>query len=482
MVEVLKSFVGESRIWIYGYGVEGQSSFRFFKSHGFDVGVIDGNSELIVEDASRIILGQDVSAFFFRCDSHDLIIRSAGISPLKPELQQALKCGARISSQLNIFALLCPLRVVAVTGTMGKGTTCSILKHLCDASGVRTQIGGNFGLAMLDLISQLDELDFVILELSSFQLMDFAGRGEGRGGFDVSIFLRTTSEHLDWHANQEEYLWAKTQLTSKQSTEQFLIVNADSPHAVSMAQDSLAKVVSFGNNEVGSNLDLGLKAHYEIDELNSPIHFDSGVYFLKDGLLLGSHQRENLSAAYLAARLMNVDSSEAIDAMKTFPGLDMRTQVVANQAGVRFINDSYATSPDATIAAINMVQEEPLALILGGSEKYADFDQLAEAISVHRSLKIIILIGVTSARLKSLISGRDSVNSLVIKEAKSLSEACELGVEGLGLGEESEVESIIGGTLLLSPACASFGWFKNYKDRGAQFNIGVKNFVESNRF
>lgn len=459
MLEVLNHWVNHRKIWIYGFGVEGQSTFKFFTQLGFQVGVIDFNESLNLAGVDTHLGSAAMQVYFENC-SGDLIIRSAGISPLKPELLQAVAQGAEVSSQLDIFYRLNSKPVIAVTGTMGKGTTCSMIQHIFEDHQIHSAIGGNFGLAMLDLLLEQDKFDVIILELSSFQLMDFKGR------FEVSVLLRTTSEHLDWHSDQSEYLSAKSQLISSLNPSDSVIYYQDAPNCEFMVQTSSsnAKMIPFGS--------LNSDASIVDDRVDFSIHGDepSVSFHLNQSQLMGQYQLQNASAALLAVRSIGqVRIPEAIQSLYSFSGIEMRNQLVATQGRIRFINDSYATRPDASIAAIQSVQEGPLALVLGGSEKHADFEELAQIISQHPTISAIFLIGQTSSRLqKSILTMNSSVQTHICDSFVS-------ALEGARANLEKSLEGLPGyGTLLLSPACASFGLFKNYKDRGYQFNAWVE--------
>lgn len=459
MLEVLNHWIAGRKIWVYGFGVEGQSTFKFFTQLGFQVGVIDSNEDLNLEGVETHLGSQAMQRYFENC-SGDLIIRSAGISPLKSELRQAVLQGAEVSSQLDIFYRLNHKPVIAVTGTMGKGTTCSMIQYVFEDHQIHSAIGGNFGLAMLDLLSKQDELDVIILELSSFQLMDFKGR------FEVSVLLRTTSEHLDWHHDHSEYLTAKSQLISHLSPSDSVIYYQDAPNCELMVESSSpnSQVIPYGSLNPDASI-IGDRVNFKF---NGEDH--SGEFHLDQSQLMGQYQLQNVAAAILAIHSIGcVKVPDAIQSLYSFSGIEMRHQLVATKGGIRFINDSYATRPDASIAAIQSVQEGPLALVLGGSEKHADFEELAEVISQHPTISAIFLIGQTSSRLqKSILNMNSSVHTYVCASFVS-------ALEGALANLKESLEGQSGyGTLLLSPACASFGLFKNYKDRGYQFNAWVE--------
>lgn len=461
MIEVLKSFIGEDRIWIYGFGVEGRSTFAFLKAWGYSVSVLDQGLSQEVDGVTQFVGKDSFLDILPTLGPQDLVFRSAGISPSKPELQLLINNGARVSSQLELFHMLVDTPVIAVTGTLGKGTTCSFIKHMFESQGVKVEIGGNFGLAMLDLVHQAKDLDWIILELSSFQLMDF------KGNFEISILLRTTSEHLDWHLSQEEYLWAKSNLVRNQQEHQHLIYYSDSENCQTMIQSSLAKRLPFGESVSQTGTPTPQRIIFNKDQSFEYIHDEEGVketFLLGKTNIIGSHQLQNISAATLAGATIGLNVKKMWSSLKSFVGPKMRLQVVGESQSIRFINDSYATRPDASIAAVQSITE-PLALILGGSDKNANFDELVQELLSHNYLVGLFLIGQTAPRLRKIIL--DNHIDVPIKEFQEFSCALE---SAKVLLEKQQLR----GTLLLSPACASFGMFKNYVDRGQKFNDWVE--------
>ncbi len=341
---------------------------------------------------------------------------------------------------------------VGVTGTVGKGTTVSLIGEALRTAGIGCHLGGNIGLNPLAFLREVAPEQVVVLELSSFQLMDLAGRRP-----DVAVVLRTSSEHLDWHRDVEEYRAAKRGLLAPEGAAQTVIFCADSEGSREVAEPRLAEALSvsllspvregFGASGAGwARFRNGAPEPLpEFEELHLP----------------GRFNLENAAAALLAAEAVGADSARARQGIAGFPGLPHRLERAGKVGGVECYNDSYATRPEATLGALS-VFSEPLALILGGSEKHADFRALCEALCRHPTLRRTVLMGSTARRLREeLVSTARELGLPVPAHqiADGLGAAFQQGLAALG-GE---------GVLVLSPACASFDMFPNYKVRGERF-------------
>jgi UDP-N-acetylmuramoylalanine--D-glutamate ligase len=299
--------------------------------------------------------------------------------------------------------------------------------------------------------------DVAVLELSSFQLMGLQGRRP-----DVAVILRSSSEHLDWHPDVEEYLEAKAQLLAAEGAAQTVIHCADSEgsRAIVSACEGRALAVSL-LAAVGDGVGV---------EDGRVKRFRGGAAQplpqLEHLSMPGRFNLENAAAAWLAAEALGASPEPALSTIAAFPGLPHRLEHVGNAAGVRCYNDSYATRPDATLAALNEF-EEPLSIIMGGSEKFADFGALCEAVCGHSSLRRVVLIGSTAGRLAGELEAaarRMGRAAPSVFRAESLEAAFRAGLKAL---DES-------GVLLFSPGCASFDMFPNYKVRGERFRALVE--------
>ena len=436
-------------IGILGFGVEGASSLKYLIREGFKKIVIMDKKEIqlpeIPKDISvQIFSGEDYLKGLNECDT---VIRSAGIYPLSKELLDFQMQGKELTSQANIFFdSVETSHIIAVTGTLGKGSTVSMIEHILNCAKIKNAVGGNFGIPMLDLLSEdMDEQIFV-LELSSFQLMTLGVSPS------IGVVLKVTSEHLDWHRSVEEYRDAKTNLVRYQRKNDFCIYSSDETPSAEIAKNSSAQKLSFGKDKNAT-----------VQVLKDSFSIGKETLLLSDCKVKASYQLENMAAAALATLALGVDISLIFEALKSYQSLPLRMEFKGEFSGIEFYNDSYATRPDATIAAIESMTR-PFTLILGGSEKNADFSLLFETCKKNALLKNIVFIGATAKRMEA--------------EAKTyLNIPLEI-FDTLELAFEKALKIGKGGAVLLSPACASFGLFKNYKVRGEVFNKLVQVFSE----
>lgn len=436
-----------SPVGILGFGIEGKSTFNYL--------VRKGVREIVVMDKSPIELPTapaNVNVKVFSGEKYldglkdcVTVVRSAGVYPLQNELFRFQSNGGVLTSQIEIFLKETVSKsVIGVTGTLGKGSTVSMIRHALTACKIPCIIGGNFGVPALDLLES-DSPDRVsILELSSFQLMTLSISPH------IGIVLRVSTEHLDWHRSVEEYRDAKANLVRWQRRSDYCIYMKEAAPSVAISRESGAQKFSFGKNDAD--------AVFTQDSLS----IDGYTLKLADCKVRGSYQLENMAAALLAVKALGADVPAALQALKSYEALPFRMEFKGEKKGIEFYNDSYATRPDATAAAVQSMKC-PFALILGGSEKNADFSELSALLAKLSNLKRIGLIGATAERmLESLRRAGVNVPMQIFPDLdKAFADACTLGS---------------GSAVLLSPACASFGLFKNYKVRGECFDALVRAF------
>ncbi|MEN9353777.1 MAG: hypothetical protein RL318_1102 [Fibrobacterota bacterium] len=438
---------------VVGAGVEGLSTVAFLKAAGVETIVLrDRNASLKAPEGVSVIAGD---GYLDGIPVQATVMRSAGIRPDLPAFLAHRATGGKVLSQLRLFLALYRVlhpngRVVGVTATMGKGTICTILSGMLSEAGMPHALLGNIGKAMLDVFLEADVPETVILELSSFQLSDL-GPGDGLAvadcAVDVGLFGRVTLEHLDWHKDQIEYWNAKANLANWLTDDQWAVYLANEPGSVfgGMAGDALGRT-------------LGEGGELEVRD-NALCEGDIRLLELSDLKVPGVFQLENTGLAWLAARCLELSEDAILRGAKAFAGLRHRLMWAGEAEGIRYYNDSYATRPEATLAAVDALASAPLALVLGGSDKNIDFTELAAGLLACPSLVHISLIGATAGRLREALTAA-GVPPFALLEYPGLDpafEACEQAVRGTG------------GAVLLSPACASFGLFANYKERGEAF-------------
>lgn len=435
-----------SPVGILGFGVEGQSTLRYLFREGVkEIVVMDKNPVNLPEVPAgvnvKVCNGEKYMDGLKDCVT---VVRSAGVYPMSQELFKFQMNGGMMTSQIQLFLEQTKSnKVVGVTGTLGKGSTVSMISHILNARGIKNEIGGNFGVPALDLLEDETADRVSILELSSFQLMTLSLSP------DVGVVLRVSTEHLDWHKTVEEYRDAKANLVRWQKSAGTCVYLKDAVPTAKIASESPARnklAVAFGDGD--ANID------------GSVLTIGNDKLYLSDCKVRGIYQLENMAAATLACTALGVKVADAFEALKSYETLPFRMEFKGEKNGIEFYNDSYATRPDATIAATGSMKR-PFAVILGGSEKNADFTELSEILVKERpNLKRIALIGATAERMLEDLK-KAGVDAAGINTAifPTLEEAF---ADSLAIGQ--------GGTVIMSPACASFGLFKNYKVRGQVFD------------
>ena len=443
------------KIAVLGLGVEGLSSVRFLRKNGAEVWALDRRSREAIDQGIitemeqigvHLVLGKD---YLKNLEEFDTIVRSPGVKLEVVEAAAAEK--AQITSQTKLFFDLCPAKIIGVTGTKGKGTTSSLIYEMLKASGKDVHLGGNIGTPPFDFVDQLTPESWVVLELSSFQLQDLHKSPH------IAVMLMVTSEHLDYHKDIYEYVEAKRNILKHQTPEDFAVLNRDYPAS------NESDVYTTGNLYYVSR---------ERETDNSCFSFGNKITLRKNGsdevviqtseiIIPGRHNLENICAAVMAAKLAGVGINIIAQVLKSFKGLEHRLELVATVGGVKYYNDSFSTIPESTIAAIEAF-DQPEILILGGSSKGSDFTELGRMISEANNIKVIIGIGDEWEEIKSkIVNLKPEV--LLLEGATDMRTAV---VAASKIARSGDV-------VLLSPGCASFGMFKNYKDRGEQFKREV---------
>jgi len=351
----------------------------------------------------------------------------------------AEKSGIKITSAVKIFFEECPGKIIAVTGTKGKGTTSTLIYEILKADGRDVYLSGNIGKPYLELLPKLTKDSFVIMEMSSFQLIDLDRSP------NIAVVLNITSDHMDWHKNQEEYIDAKKNIVRYQLASDFAVINENYDLPKSFAKETKAKVVWFSKKTLDPKY--------------------------KEKLLLrGEHNLENISAAVSVAKVLGINEDFILQTVRNFKGLEHRLELVTEVEGRTFYNDSFATGPQPTIAAINSFTE-PETLILGGSDKGLDFSELGSVVSNKQNVKNIILIGQIREVIAKTFKGSPFKGKIYDLGFSSMKEIVDKAFE---ITEK-------GGVVILSPAAASFDMFKNYKDRGNQFKKAVQSLLNEQK-
>lgn len=423
------------KIAIAGYGIEGKSNYDYFQLLGYDVTILDERASIPdLPPNARAILGKNA---FQSLDTYDLVVRTPSLSPKK------LTSAKKIWSATNEFFAKCPASIIGVTGTKGKGTVVSLIASIVRAAGKTTHVVGNIGTPALDILPKVLPNDIVVYELSSFQLWDIEKSPR------IAVVLMIEPDHLDVHASFEEYSIAKQSIVRFQSESDTVVFTADNHYAAEIAASSNARKIPVQTNQT--------------------MYIKDGYFWYKnqrlcaiDALKLpGAHNQHNACVAIAAAWEYVQDPAIIQKGLEEFTGLPHRLKYVRTVNGVAYYDDSIATTIGSTIAAINSFNE-PKIIILGGSSKgVVDFRSLAEAVAAT-NVKQAILIGQQAELLEEAL--------------KTFSVPCKNLGMSVGMPEIVNYAQALakeGDVVILSPACASFGMFKNYADRGDQFIAAV---------
>jgi len=429
---------------IIGFGQEGISAANFLGRNN-NILIYDDKNKKQIDKELFGELKVEATLNFGNAlkEQVDVIVRSPGVRPDHPQIKKLVHSGAKLTSPTNIFFKKCPAQIIGVTGTKGKGTTSALIYKMLETQNKDLFLAGNIGTPMLNILPQLTPDSLVVLELSSFQLMDL------KKSPHIAVILMITSEHLDWHKDQKEYINAKFSAVNFQKKKNFAIINKDFEISKSFSTKTPAKVYYFSTkNETNGVYMSGNKIISEINGREEITGTD-------DVTLPGRHNLQNVAAATAVAKILNIKNSNIAKVLKIFKGLPHRLQLVREVDGVKYYNDSFSTTPETTIAAIESFNA-PKILILGGSWKNSNFKNLGRTIKNSKSTKAIILIGEQSQIIK------EAIGAVTIPIIEGASTMAQIVAEAQNIAKRGDL-------VILSPACASFDMFKNYEDRGEQF-------------
>jgi len=451
----------ESKIAILGMGVEGIAIKEYLVKHGFkNLTLCDEKNNL--EEYSNdfnLRIGQNA---FKNLSEFDVIFRSPGIHKNHPGLIEAINSKTLVTSATKIFFEICPCKIIGITGTKGKGTTSSLIYEILKTANRDVYLGGNIGNSPLNFLDKLDTNSIVVLEMSSFQLHDL------KQSPHISIVLNTTQDHLDYHADIEEYLSAKESIVSNQTPEDFAIFNIDYPYAKRYSKLTNGKKFWVSKNSA-NNQKIINGGFVDKDSLVLNIDGNKNIIGnINEVGLIGPHNIENILPASLACKILGIENKVIAQTIKRFRGLPHRLEFIKEINGIAYYNDSFSTTPETCIAAIKSFSK-PITLIIGGSEKHSDFTELGKTIIKQENLKTVILMGETGPRILKTIQkayGKTNLMKLPVEiiSVNGYEEAFNLAHKKAGNNS----------VVLLSPASASFDMFENYKVRGKTFRKWVE--------
>lgn len=443
------------RIGILGWGVNHRAMTAWLVRQGMlRLAVLDeGLTDAARDDALGISDWRFGPTAFDRLTDFDLIFRSPGIPLDHQKLAAARAAGVAVSSQTNLFIDQCPASIVGVTGTKGKGTTASLIQAILEQSlagtGRRSFLAGNIGRDPFEFFDELTTNDWVVLELSSFQLEDLTTSP------DIAVVLTIGEDHLNHHRSLVEYQTAKMNLVQHQGSTHHVVLALDDPVSRSFAATTPAHHHWFSRLQ---SVDDGVDVVGRVGEERFELVTASGrmpIIATTELKLLGKHNWENVAAALAASTLAGATVDAMQQAVRSFAPLPNRLEDLGTINGIRFVNDSYATGPLPTIAAIRSF-DEPVILLLGGQGKGADYSELIREIGLN-SIRVAVCYGTEGKEFQRLLE--HAQNNRQIMYERSFDDAVLRAATVARTGE----------VVLLSPSATSFDQFRSYTERGDRF-------------
>jgi UDP-N-acetylmuramoylalanine--D-glutamate ligase len=425
------------RVAILGFGVEGQAAARYWAAQGASITICDANKALHVPSEYISKLGLDYRE---NLETFDLIVRSQSVRYTGDQ--------TKVTSGIREFFAQCAVPIIGITGTKGKGTTSTLITHILQAAGKTVHLAGNIGHSPLEILCAIKSSDIVVLELSSTQLLDLEYSPH------IAVCLMVAPDHQDWHTDMNEYTRSKGNLFAHQKPSDIAIGKLGDETSERLAALSPGKQLRYGMRPA---------ARVESGRL---LLNDTDIMGTDEVALLGEHNLENICAAMTATwDLIGHDAAILKQAIAAFTGLEHRLEYAGEVEGVKYYDDSFSTNPDTAIAAIKSFETDKV-VILGGSSKKASFDDLAQVVEDHHVIHALLIGEEASAIAKSLT--KVGFTHFTIVKWINMQQLIDMAYQ---LTEPGDV-------VLLSPACASFDLFKNYKVRGEQFHAAVHNMKE----
>jgi UDP-N-acetylmuramoylalanine--D-glutamate ligase len=439
---ILDQITRLDKVLILGLAREGQSTYNFLHSKF---------PNLQIDTADQ----KDGPDYLKHLQNYKLIIKTPGINPHKPEILAAFKKGVVFTSHTQIFFELCPGKIIGVTGTKGKSTTSSLINYVLSQNHIKSILVGNIGKPALDYLNEITSETWVVMELSSYQLMDMTVSPH------IAVLQNIYPDHLDYHESFGEYVEAKRNIARFQKPDDYFIYNNDFPLPAQTAELTPAH-----------KLPLSL------------LDYDQKI----STRLLGDHNKYNILPSIVIGKLLKIPRENIYSAIASFLPLDTRLQLVGTVRNIRFYEDTLATIPEATIAAIDALHSDVGTLIAGGHERKQDYSNLANKI-LNSGIKNLIIFPATGPRLaeeinKQVQSARaqpDAGNRKVADPRPGDSEHVPAApamfyTESMSEAVKFALDHTASGKIcLLSPAAPSFTLFKDYRDEGAQYRQAIKN-------
>ena len=450
--QYLESLRGR-QVTVIGIGVSNRPLLKLLTDAGAQVTARDKKTaEQLGEIVSQLqawgvqlILGEA----YMENIAGDVVFRTPGLRPDHPGLLAAAQKGAVITSEMEVFFEVCPCPVIAVTGSDGKTTTTSVIAEMLRAAGKTVWLGGNIGTPLLDKAGEMQPEDAVVLELSSFQLMTL------KKSPTVAVITNLSPNHLDWHRDFAEYVEAKCNLFRYQGENDVLVLNYDNEVSRPLAEKASGTVRFFSKNSLPVVGGVWLKNGEMLD--NGEKIMDIG-----DIRIPGMHNVENYMAACAALKGI-VEHDVMAKVAREFAGVEHRLELVRERNGVKWYNDSIASSPSRTLAGLKCFPADKIILIAGGYDKHIPFDELGCALPT--AVKTVLLCGATADKIEAAVKAAPDYaeGKPTLVRFDKLDDVIAWAAE----------QAVVGDIVLFSPACASFDQFPNFMARGRYFKEKV---------
>lgn len=457
--DIARAIMGNMKIIIAGYGVEGISSLIYFQQKFPDAEFVVADERPAdklptIPDGVKLISGKN--AFSEQLGDADLVVRTASLPP------RNIKTSGKIWSATNEFFDKCPAPIIGVTGTKGKGTTCSLIMAILQQAGQTVHLVGNIGVPALDVLSKIKKTDIVVYELSSFQLWDLEKSPH------IAVVLMIEPDHLNVHADFADYLNAKKNIRCHQHLGDACLYHPTNKYSREVAATPLDT-----DDNHGDTLDFAQR--YAIPD-DDQVYVRDGYFCVQNRQICstshlrlpGAHNLENACAAMSAVTELpiTVTDKQYAAGLESFTGLPHRLKFVAEKNGVKYYDDSISTTPGSAIAALKAFTE-PKILILGGSDKGADYAELAQEIT-RQQMRAVIVNGANASEIAEILRKENVSCQIVQLEMATMPMVVETAANQAQSGD----------VVILSPAAASFDMFKSYNDRGEQFVTAVEKLAD----
>lgn len=446
--QYLDSLQGKT-VAVIGIGVSNRPLIELLAARGISVTARDRQQRQALGDYAarlegmgcRLCLGEG----YLDGLDEDVVFRTPGMRPDVPELAAAVERGSMLTSEMEVFFEVCPCPIIAVTGSDGKTTTTTIIAELLRSAGKTVNLGGNIGHPLLAETASIHPEDVAVLELSSFQLMTM------KRSPHIAVITNLSPNHLDVHKDFAEYIAAKENIFTHQCAQDIAIFNADNSITAQQAERALGRARLFSRK----------------DEVEDGVFLRDGKIIARHGgqervvmtrediRLPGEHNVENYLAAIAAVDGMVSDEQIAAFA-RSFGGVEHRIELIRTLDGVRWYNDSIASSPSRTIAGLRAFPEKVI-LIAGGKDKGISYAELGPVVNDH--VKLLLLCGATAGVIRQSVEQAENYQGLEIIDVEDYHQAA-------GIARERAAE---GDVVILSPASTSFDRFKNFMERGKAF-------------